>query len=159
MNEILSLLAHDARRPISELAAVLRRSEYEVEKELKALEKERIILGYNTLIDWNKAGENKVTAFIEVNLTPQRDVGFDAVADRIARFDEVQSVHLMSGNFDLLVVVEEDSLQAIADFIAQRLATIEGVTSTRSHFRLKSYKKDGLLVAGKERDRRLVVSP
>ncbi|MBQ9377234.1 MAG: Lrp/AsnC family transcriptional regulator [Schwartzia sp.] len=159
MNEILSLLAHDARRPVSELAAVLRRSEYEVEKELKALEKERIIYGYNTLIDWNKAGENRVTAFIGVNLTPQRDVGFDAVADRIARFDEVQSVYLMSGNFDLLVVIEESSMQAIADFIAQRLATIEGVTSTRSHFMLKTYKKNGLLVESKERDRRLVVSP
>ncbi len=159
MNELLSLLEHDARRPLPELAGVLKRSEYEVEKEMKALEDERIILGYNTLIDWNKAGADKVTAFIEVNLTPQRDVGFDAVADRISRFDEVRSVYLMSGNFDLLVIVEESSLQAIADFIAQRLATIDGVTSTRSHFMLKPYKKDGLLTGPKERDHRLVVSP
>ena len=113
MNELLSLLEHDARRPLPELAGVLKRSEYEVEKEIKALEKERIILGYNTLIDWNKAGTHKVTAFIEVNLTPQRDVGFDAIADRISRFDEVRSVFLMSGSFDLLVIVEEESLQSI----------------------------------------------
>lgn len=159
MNELLSLLEHDARRPLPELAGVLKRSEYEVEKEIKALEKERIILGYNTLIDWNKTGTHKVTAFIEVNLTPQRDVGFDAIADRISRFDEVRSVFLMSGNFDLLVIVEEESLQEIADFIAQRLATIDGVTSTRSHFMLKPYKKDGIMTGPKARDHRLVVSP
>ena len=159
MNELLSLLEHNARRPLPELSAVLKRSEYEVGKEIKAMEDERIILGYHTLIDWNKAGVDKVTAFIEVNLTPQRDVGFDAIADRISRFDEVRSVYLMSGNFDLLVIVEESSLQAIADFIAQRLATIDGVTSTRSHFMLKPYKKDGRMTGPKERDHRLVVSP
>ena len=159
MNELLSLLEHNARRPLPELSAVLKRSEYEVGKEIKAMEDERIILGYHTLIDWNKACVDKVTAFIEVNLTPQRDVGFDAIADRISRFDEVRSVYLMSGNFDLLVIVEESSLQAIADFIAQRLATIDGVTSTRSHFMLKPYKKDGLMIGPKERDHRLVVSP
>ena len=159
MNELLSLLEHNARRPLPELSAVLKRSEYEVGKEIKAMEDERIILGYHTLIDWNKAGVDKVTAFIEVNLTPQRDVGFDAIADRISRFDEVRSVYLMSGNFDLLVIVEESSLQAIADFIAQRLATIDGVTSTRSHFMLKPYKKDGIMTGPQDRDYRLVVSP
>lgn len=159
MKELLTLLEHDARRPLAELAAVLQKSEYEIEKELKAMEKERIILGYGTMIDWNKIGENKVTAFIEVNLTPQREVGFDAIAERISLFEEVQSVYLMSGSFDLLVIIEESSLQSIADFIAQRLATIEGVTSTRSHFMLKPYKKDGLLTGAKEPDRRLVVTP
>ena len=159
MNELLNLLEHDARRPVSELAAILRRSEYEVEKDIRALEKDGIVLGYNTVIDWNKAGRNTVTAVIEVNLTPQRDVGFDAIADRVSRFDEVRSVDLMSGGFDLLVTVEGESLQEIADFIARRLATIEGVVSTRSHFLLKPYKKDGLIVGNKEKDRRLVVSP
>ncbi|MBQ9365043.1 MAG: Lrp/AsnC family transcriptional regulator [Schwartzia sp.] len=159
MNELLNLLEHDARRPVSELAAILRRSEYEVEKDIHALEKDGIVLGYNTVIDWNKAGRNTVTAVIEVNLTPQRDVGFDAIADRVSRFDEVRSVDLMSGGFDLLVTVEGESLQEIADFIARRLATIEGVVSTRSHFLLKPYKKDGLIVGNKEKDRRLVVSP
>ena len=121
MNELLSLLEHNARRPLPELSAVLKRSEYEGGKEIKAMEDERIILGYHTLIDWNKAGVDKVTAFIEVNLTPQRDVGFDAIADRISRFDEVRSVYLMSGNFDLLVIVEESSLQALS--VASAAAT------------------------------------
>ena len=159
MKELLELLEHDGRRPISEIAAILHRSEYEVEKELKQLEKERILLGYNAIIDWSRAGRNSVVSAIEVNLTPQREVGFDAIAERISRFDEVNSVYLMSGSFDLLVIIEGDSLQEIADFIATRLATIDGVTSTRSHFVLKPYKKDGLIVGDKERDHRLVVSP
>ena len=158
MQELLELLENDARRPVSELAGVLRRSEYEVEKTLQSLEKEKI-LGYNTLIDWNKAGRNTVTAVIEVNLTPQREVGFDAIAARVSRFDEVRAVYLMSGSFDLLVIIEGESLKDVADFIATRLATIEGVTSTRSHFLLKAYKKDGILIEGREPDRRLVVSP
>lgn len=159
MKELLELLEHDARRPVSELAAILHRSEYEVEKDMRQLEKEHILLGYNAIIDWNRTGRNSVVSAIEVNLTPQREVGFDAIAERISRFDEVSSVYLMSGNYDLLVIIEGESLQEIADFIATRLATIEGVTSTRSHFVLKPYKKDGLIVGDKERDRRLVVSP
>ena len=159
MKELLALLEHDARRSVSELAAILQRSEYEVEKDLRRLEKDQVILGYNTLINWDKAGENFVTAVIEVKLTPQREVGFDAIAERICRFDEVQSVYLMSGIFDLLVIIEGKSLADIADFIATRLATIDGVTSTRSHFMLKPYKKDGLIIGNKECDRRLVVSP
>ena len=159
MKELLELLEHDARRPVSELAAILHRSEYEVEKDIRQLEKNHILLGYNAIVDWNRAGRNSVVSAIEVNLTPQREVGFDAIAERISRFDEVHSVYLMSGNYDLLVIIEGESLQEIADFIATRLATIEGVTSTRSHFVLKPYKKDGLIVGDKERDRRLVVSP
>ncbi|MBE6098296.1 Lrp/AsnC family transcriptional regulator [Schwartzia succinivorans] len=159
MKELLELLEHDARRPVSELAAILHRSEYEVEKDIRQLEKDHILLGYNAIVDWNRAGRNSVVSAIEVNLTPQREVGFDAIAERISRFEEVSSVYLMSGSFDLLVILEGESLQEIADFIATRLATIEGVTSTRSHFVLKPYKKDGLIVGDKERDRRLVVSP
>ena len=159
MKELLELLEHDARRPVSELAAILHRGEYEVEKDIRQLEKDHILLGYNAIVDWNRAGRNSVVSAIEVNLTPQREVGFDAIAERISRFEEVSSVYLMSGSFDLLVILEGESLQEIADFIATRLATIEGVTSTRSHFVLKPYKKDGLIVGDKERDRRLVVSP
>ena len=159
MRELLELLKHDARRPVKELAAMLNISEYEVEQKMAQLEKDKIILGYNTLIDWSKTGKNTVTAVIEVNLTPQREVGFDAIAARVSRFDEVASVYLMSGSFDLLVIVNGDSLKDIADFIATRLATIGGVTSTRSHFMLKPYKKDGILLEGREPDRRLVVSP
>ena len=159
MRELLELLEHDARRPVKELAAILHRSEYEVEKQIQQMEKDKIILNYNTLINWEKFGDNTVTSIIEINLTPQREVGFDAIAERIYRFDEVRTVYLMSGSFDLLVIIEGKSLQDVANFVATRLATIEGVTATRSHFMLKPYKKDGVIINDKERDHRLVVSP
>ena len=159
MRELLELLEHDARRPVGELASMLKRSEYEVEKNSKDLEKNKIILSYNTLINWKKFGDDTVTAIIEINLTPQREVGFDAIAERIYRFDEVRTVYLMSGSFDLLVIIEGKSLNDVANFVATRLATIEGVTATRSHFMLKPYKKDGVIINDEERDRRLVVSP
>ena len=159
MRELLELLEHDARRPVSELAAILHRSEYEVEKQIADLEKNKIIMGYNALINWEKYGDNTVTSIIEVNLTPEREVGFDAIAERIYRFDEVRTVYLMSGSFDLLVIIEGKSLQDVANFVATRLSTIEGVTATRSHFMLKPYKKDGIVINDEECDRRLVVSP
>lgn len=159
MRELLELLEHDARRPVSELASMLNRSEYEVEQQIKQLEKDKIILTYNTFIDWEKFGDENVTATIEVNVAPQREVGFDSIAERIYRFEEVRSVYLMSGGFDLLVIIEGKSLRDVANFVAKRLSTIEGVTSTRSHFMLKTYKKDGVILDDKERDRRLVVSP
>ena len=156
--EILDLLEHDARRPIAEMAAMLGKSEYEVEEEVKRLEKEKIILSYNALINWQKFGDDSVTSMIEVSLTPERDTGFDAIAERIYRFDEVRSVFLMSGSFDLLVIIEGRTLQEVANFVATRLATIEGVTGTKSHFMLKPYKKDGVIIDDKEKDRRLVMS-
>ena len=159
MRELLELLEHDARRPADELAAMLHRSEYEVQQQINQLEKDKIILSYNTLINWEKFGDNTVTSIIEVNLTPEREVGFDAIAERIYRFDEVRTVYLMSGSFDLLVIIEGKSLQDVANFVATRLSTIEGVTATRSHFMLKPYKKDGVIINDKERDHRLVVSP
>ena len=109
MRELLELLEHDARRPVGELASMLNRSEYEVEKNIKDLEKNKIILSYNTLINWEKFGDDTVTAMIEINLTPQREVGFDAIAERIYRFDEVRTVYLMSGSFDLMVIPEGSS--------------------------------------------------
>ena len=159
MRDLLELLEHDARRSIKDLATMLGRSEYEVEEQMKKLEKDKIILGYNAMIDWNKYGDNNVNAIIEVNVTPQREFGFDAIAERIYRFDEVKTVYLMSGSFDLLVIVEGKTLNNIADFVARRLSTIEGVTSTRSHFMLKAYKKDGIIIDDKEKDHRLVITP
>ena len=159
MRELLELLEHDARRSVKDLATMLGRSEYEVEEQMKKLEKNKIILGYNTMINWLKYGDNTVTAIIEVNVTPQREFGFDAIAERIYRFDEVKTVYLMSGSFDLLVIIEGKTLNNIADFVARRLSTIEGVTSTRSHFMLKAYKKDGIIIDDKEKDHRLVITP
>ena len=159
MKEILELLEHDARRPVEEIASMLHRSEYEVEQNIKRLEKDKVILSYNTLINWEKFGDDTVTAIIEINLTPQREVGFDAIAERIYRFDEVKTVYLMSGSFDLMAIIEGKSLKDIANFVATRLSTIDGVTQTRSHFILKPYKKDGVVINDEERDHRLVVTP
>ena len=138
MRELLEILEKNARIPLPELAAILQKSEYEIEKDIERLEREKIILSYNTQIDWEKFGDDTVTAVIEINLTPQREVGFDAIAERIYRFDEVKTVYLMSGNFDLLVIIEGKSLKDVANFVATRLSTIDGVTQTRSHFMLKA---------------------
>ena len=159
MRELLELLEKNARLSTSELAAILRRSEYEIESAIQKLERDKILLSYNALINWEKFGDDSVTAVIEINLTPQREVGFDAIAERIYRFDEVSTVYLMSGSFDLMVIIEGKSLKEVADFVATRLSTIEGVTQTRSHFLLKAYKKDGIIIEDEEQDHRLVISP
>lgn len=159
MKTLLELIERDAKRTAEELAAMLGRPTAEVKEQIKKLEQSKIILSYNTLINWEKYGEDTVTATIEVKVTPQREVGFDAIAERIYRFDEVRSVYLMSGGFDLLVMIEGKSLKEISNFVSTRLATIEGVTGTRSNFMLKTYKKDGVIVNDQERDRRLAVTP
>ena len=159
MRELLELLEKNSKITTAELATILGQSEYQVEQDIQRLEKDKIILSYPTIINWEKFGDETVTAIITINLTPQREVGFDAIAERIYRFDEVKTVYLMSGSFDLLVIIEGKSLKEIANFVATRLSTIDGVTQTRSHFMLKPYKKDGVLIEDKEQDRRLVVSP
>ena len=159
MRELLEILEKNSRVSVGELSSMLQKSEYEIEKEISRLEREKIILSYGALINWERYGDDTVTAVIEINLTPQREVGFDAIAERIYRFDEVRTVYLMSGNFDLLVIIEGKSLKDVANFVATRLSTIEGVTQTRSHFMLKAYKKDGVIIDDEEQDRRLVVSP
>ena len=159
MRELLELLEKNSKTTTTELAAILGQSEYQIEQDIKRLENDKIILSYPTIINWEKFGDETVTAIITINLTPQREVGFDAIAERIYRFDEVKTVYLMSGSFDLLVIIEGKSLKEIANFVATRLSTIEGVTQTRSHFMLKPYKKDGVILEDKEQDRRLVVSP
>ena len=158
MRELLELLEHDARRPAGELAAMLHRSEYEVEQQMAQLERDKVILSYNTLINWEKTGDNTVTSIIEVNLTPQRETGFDAIAERIYRFDEVKSVYLMSGAYDLLLLVEAHTLKELAFFVSTKLSTLETVTGTATHFVLKRYKSDGVIFEGSNQDKRLVVT-
>ena len=159
MRELLEILEHNARISTAKIASMLQRPEEEVKAQIELLEREKVILSYSTLINRERYGEELVTAVIEINLTPQREVGFDALAERICRFDEVRSVYLMSGNFDLLVVVQGKSLKDISNFVATRLSSIEGVTQTRSHFLLKEYKKDGIILENEEQDRRLVIVP
>lgn len=157
--ELLELIARDAKRPASELAILLNLPEDEIKAEIKRLEKEKVILNYHTIVNWNKAGAQDVCALIEVKITPQREVGFDAIAERIIRFPEVESTYLMSGAYDLLVMVKGESLQACANFVSTKLSTIDGVLSTATHFMLKPYKEDGIIINDVEKDRRLVVSP
>jgi len=158
MKELLEMLEKGNAHSVDELAAMLQRPKAEVAAQQKELEEQKIIVKYQTIINWDKAGV-EVTAFIGVRTTPQREVGFDAIAERIYRFPEVRDLYLMSGNYDLIVLVEGDSLKDIARFVYDKLATIDGVISTSSHFVLKKYKQSGVVLDGKEVDCRLVISP
>ena len=140
MTEILKLLQEDARYTPAQIAAMTGRSEDEVKGAIEELEKSHIINGYTALIDWDRTEEEAVTALIEVKITPQRDDGFDRIAQRIYQYEEVESLYLMSGAFDFAVIVSGKSLKDIAHFVAQKLAPIDGVISTATHFILKRYK-------------------
>lgn len=159
MKEILQILESNARLSTDEIAVMLNKNKEEVEQIIKELEDKKIILRYITLVNWEKAGEEKVLAMIEVRVIPQRDTGFDAVAERIYRFPQVRSVRLMSGAYDLAVFVEGRNMLEVSHFVATKLATIEGVLSTATHFVLKIYKQDGVIYEDGEKDRRLKVSP
>ncbi len=157
--EILELLEDNARLTAEEIAVMLDMDAAEVRKIIRELEEKKVIMKYMTLVNWEKVGEEKVSALIEVRITPQRDVGFDVTAERIYRFPEVRSVRLMSGTYDLAVFLEGRSMKEISHFVSTKLATIEGVVSTTTHFVLKTYKQDGVILEDGEEDRRLMVSP
>lgn len=159
MREILELLENDPRLTPRQIAAMLDMEEGEVARIIKELEDKKVILGYFTLINWDKLGEEKVSAIIEVKITPQREVGFDTVAERIYRFPEVRSVRLMSGAYDLVVMIEGHTLKDVAHFVSHKLASIEHVLSTATHFVLKTYKHHGTIVEDGEEDRRLMIAP
>ncbi|SHF07354.1 DNA-binding transcriptional regulator, Lrp family [Desulfofundulus australicus DSM 11792] len=157
--ELLEILEDNARVTPEEIAVMLQSDPASVRRAIKELEENKTILKYMTLVNWEKAGEEKVSAMIEVRITPQRDVGFDAVARRICRFPEVRSVRLMSGAYDLAVFIEGRTMREVSNFVATKLATIEGVVSTTTHFVLKTYKQDGVIVDDGEEDRRLMITP
>lgn len=159
MKEILELLEINAKLTENDIAIMLSMDVEEVRRQIRELENNKVILRYITLVNWEKIGEEKVYAMIEVRTTPQRDVGFDAVAERIYRFPEVRSVRLVSGTYDLAVYIEGRTMREVSHFVATKLATIEGVVSTTTHFILKTYKQDGVIIEDDEEDRRLVVSP
>ncbi len=156
---ILELLEQNCKITPEEIAAMLDIDAAEVRQRISELEKSGVITRYQTMINWEKTGIEKVNALIEVKLTPQREVGFDAVAERIYRFPEVHSVHLMSGDYDLAVFLEGRTMKEVAQFVSSRLATMEHVLSTATHFVLKTYKQHGCILEDQETDRRLVVSP
>ena len=159
MDRLLSLLQHDPLALRADLAAQLDTTVEDVEKRIAAYEASGVIIGYQTIIDSEKAGEQFVTAVIEVKITPEREGGFDRMAERIGKFREVQSCYLMSGGYDLLVFVEGKTLREVASFVSEKLSPLGGVISTATHFRLKAYKENGVLLAGGEKVERLAVSP
>jgi DNA-binding Lrp family transcriptional regulator len=158
MDKILSLLENDAKLTTEQLAAMLGKTDAEISDAVKAYEKAGIIKAYKALIDWDKAGRESITALIEVKVTPQRDFGFEQVAERIMQFDEVSSCYLMSGGFDLLVMVEGSSFKEVAMFVAERLAPLDNVLSTGTHFILRKYKDKGVLFGAEKPDERGKIS-
>lgn len=159
MLEILELLEENSKLTAEEIALMLNRDVAEVQAQIARWEADKIITKYHTLVNWEKAGVEKVSALIEVKVTPQRDVGFNAVAERISRFPEVRSLRLMSGAYDLALIVEGLTMQEVSFFVATKLATIEYVTGTATHFVLKNYKLDGTILEDREEDKRLVITP
>ncbi len=154
LKDILKILEEDARATPKQIATMTGSSVDEVTRLIKKAEEERAILKYKTLINWDKVGDERVWALIEVKITPQRDVGFDAIAERIYRFPQARSVYLVSGAFDLAVLVMGKSMHEVADFVTQELAPIEGVRETATHFLLKHYKEDGEIIGGGEETKR-----
>ena len=159
MDKILPLLRQNARASISDLAKSSNFTEAEVLEHIRELEESGVILGYQAIVDPQKVAKERVTAVIEVKITPEREGGFDKLAERIARFPEVQSCYLMSGGYDLLVVVEGHTLHAVAGFVSEKLSTIKGVISTATHFRLKAYKENGVELKKEVGPQRLAVAP
>ena len=157
--EILKLLEGDARLSAEEIAKAVGLSEDEVVKLVKELEESGIIRKYKTVINWEKLGREKVAALIDVKITPEREHGYDAIAARIMRFPEVKNLYLVSGMYDLSVLVEGNSMKEVAAFVAEKLAPLPQVTSTTTHFILKKYKEDGDMLYDGEELRRLAVSP
>lgn len=156
---ILAIIEKNSRIGISELAVIMGEPEIEVANELKKLEEEGIICGYHTMIDWEKTDLEKVTALIEVRVTPQRGQGFDNIAERIYKYPEVNSVYLISGGYDLLITLEGRSLKEISQFVSDKLSTLESVLSTATHFILKKYKDHGTILAKKTEDERMKITP
>lgn len=159
LDPLLRLLTHRARLSHSELGELLGLSAQEVAEQVAQWEKAGTILGYHAVINPETSGDNVVSAFIEVKVTPERGGGFDRLATRISRFDQVVSCYLASGGYDLMVVVEGSDLREVARFVSEKLSTLEGVISTATHFRLKTYKENGFHFGADPHPERLSVSP
>ena len=159
MDALIDLLQKNALMPREDIARLLDLSVDQVEAEIARLEKDEVILGYRAIINREKWDTDVVTALIEVKITPERDGGFDRIASRIAKFEEVKTCYLMSGGYDLLIVIEARNLRAIASFVAEKLSTIEAVQATATRFQLKTYKENGTFHSFEHAPERLAVSP
>ena len=158
MKKILELLEKDASLTAEQLAVMLDKTPEEIRRQIKEYEENNIIVGYKTIINWEKTENEPVSAIIELKVTPQRGEGFDEVAKRIYQYEEVASVYLMSGGFDLAVILEGKTMKEVALFVAEKLAPMEQVLSTATHFVLKKYKVDGIIVNDKRKDTREVIT-
>ncbi|CAM2994491.1 Lrp/AsnC family transcriptional regulator [Paenibacillus sediminis] len=157
--KVLDLLKEDARRSPELLATLLGVTTEEVTEAITELEEDHIIVKYATVVNWSKVDDEKVTALIEVQITPERGRGFEGIAERIYLYPQVKSVYLMSGAYDLLVEVDGHTLKEVASFVSEKLSTIDSVLSTKTHFILKKYKQDGIIFEDNENDQRLLISP
>ena len=156
---ILKYIEKNSRVDLGELAVLLGTDEVTVANEITQMEKEKIICGYHTLIDWDKVGMEKVTALIEVKVTPQRNQGFDRIAERIYNYPEVTAVYLISGGYDLLVTLDGKTLNEVSQFVSEKLSPVEAVISTATHFILKKYKDHGTILVKKAESERMLVTP
>ncbi len=157
--ELLSVLEKNSRIGVKELAVILGEDEIAVANELAALEADGTICGYHTLVNWENTSVEKVSALIEVRVTPQRGQGFDSIAERIYNYPEVHAVYLISGGYDLLVSLEGKTLKEVAGFVSDKLSTLDSVLSTATHFVLKKYKDHGTILARKHSDEREMITP
>lgn len=156
---ILKALDKNSKIVANELAIMLGYKEEEVVAAIAEMEADSVICGYPTLINWDKVENERVTALIEVKVTPQRGQGFDRIAERIYKFDEVESVYLMSGGFDLTVIIDGRSMREVANFVSSKLAPMEAILSTATHFVLKKYKEHGIQLVGETTDERMMITP
>ncbi len=157
--QILRTIDRNSKLTSAELAIMLGRDEAEVAAAIAEMEADKVICGYPTLINWDKVSSEKITALIEVKVTPQRGQGFDTIAERIYKFAEVESVYLMSGGFDLTVIIKGKSMREVAGFVSEKLAPMEAILSTATHFVLKKYKEHGIAMQHEEKDERMLVTP
>ena len=157
MKEVFEILEKDARTTPQQIATMTGISLAKVKKAIKKAEEDAAIVRYKAIINWEKLEEEQVRALIEVKIQPQREVGFDALAERIYRFPEARTVYLVSGAYDLAVLIMGRTMHEVADFVAQKLAPLEGVQSTVTHFLLKPYKEDGEILASREESKRLPI--
>ena len=157
--KILAIIEKNSKIEINELAILLGESEVAVANEIAAMEKENIICGYHTLINWDNTSQEKVTALIEVKVTPQRGMGFDKIAERIYQYSEVNAVYLMSGSFDFTVIIEGKTMRQVAQFVSEKLAPMDSVLSTGTHFILKKYKDHGSVLCEGVQDERMLITP
>ncbi|MCR5108646.1 MAG: Lrp/AsnC family transcriptional regulator [Lachnospiraceae bacterium] len=157
--KILTFIEKNSRVDLGELAILLGMEQADVANELEAMEKEGIICGYHTLIDWDKVTDQRINALIEVRVTPQRGHGFDTIAERIYKYPEVEATYLISGGYDLLVTLEGKTLKEVSAFVSEKLSTLDTVISTSTHFILKKYKDHGTILHEKKDDERMIVTP